>query len=169
MCGEKVISQNSRARTAGSPPRVRGKDGVLEENPRRKGITPACAGKSGYSGWCSRQTGDHPRVCGEKKDVAATILSKAGSPPRVRGKDTVCHALPSRERITPACAGKSHGGRDNICRDEDHPRVCGEKVPPSTSVNPALGSPPRVRGKAQERSGMADGDRITPACAGKSG
>ena len=149
--------------------RVRGK-GDFAKLPRQNGrITPACAGKRWSSGRKSAAKGDHPRVCGEKKDVAATILSKAGSPPRVRGKDTVCHALPSRERITPACAGKSHGGRDNICRDEDHPRVCGEKVPPSTSVNPALGSPPRVRGKAQERSGMADGDRITPACAGKSG
>ena len=34
-----------------------------------------------------------------------------------------------------------------MTRDEDHPRVCGEKLDASTLCAKRLGSPPRVRGK----------------------
>ena len=92
---------------AGSPPRVRGKreHGILGE--LRRGITPACAGKT----WATRRREhpdrDHPRVCGE--NTVSPILSAAarGSPPRVRGKlfPFNSHLLPPG--ITPACAGKT--------------------------------------------------------------
>ena len=66
MCGEKMLALKLSCWSGGSPPRVRGKArfAVLEE--RMKGITPACAGKSGYPviSWGSNK--DHPRVCGEK-------------------------------------------------------------------------------------------------------
>ena len=50
--------------------------------------------------------------------------------------------------ITPACAGKSVTGKGVDFDGKDHPRVCGEKVGQSGDVLEAVGSPPRVRGKA---------------------
>ena len=72
-------------------------------------------------------------------------------------------------RITPARAGKTtHIG---VFRHEtgDHPRACGEngvKRPYSVQLE---GSPPRVRGKRCKPFKSQKYDRITPACAGKTG
>ena len=53
-------------------------------------------------------------------------------------------------------------------REEDHPRVCGEKVLASIAAMSVAGSPPRVRGKVALHLTLSQGQRITPACAGKS-
>ena len=86
----------------------------------------------------------------------------------VRGKVIVDLVLTKGHGITPAYAGKS--SRNETCwhRPWDHPCVCGEKVPITCVPKYALGSPPRVRGKAEpERLRQLSGG-ITPACAGKS-
>ena len=90
------------------------------------------------------------------------------SPPRMRGKVHPAHHAEQGDGITPACAGKSHCGRTRPGRDEDHPRVCGEKASPMMKPAPPLGSPPRVRGKAKKRCRSCPLTRITPAYAGKS-
>ena len=51
---------------------------------------------------------------------------------------------------------------------EDHPRVCGEKMPAVGDLVKVEGSPPRVRGKVALLISWAFVFRITPACAGKS-
>ena len=113
---------------AGSPPRVRGKAILFASVYRAIGITPACAGKRNSGNLCLTITGDHPRVCGEKKSVNHAEIVAWGSPPRVRGKDDYMLLLRDAFRITPACAGKRRcTGRCNS-RFWDHPRVCGEKV-----------------------------------------
>ena len=70
--------------------------------------------------------------------------------------------------ITPACAGKSDGRQERDQPDEDHPRVCGEKLRPSHPSAQRPGSPPRVRGKEAGDERRDGGAGITPACAGKS-
>ena len=77
-------------------------------------------------------------------------------------------SLPNR-RITPACAGKRPCAPSWCLTVWDHPRVCGEKRPPTIWTRPAGGSPPRVRGKdpLPVRHRLQPG--ITPACAGKRG
>ena len=50
----------------------------------------------------------------------------------------------------------------------DHPRVCGEKEILHHTRIARSGSPPRVRGKDIAIRKVANYDRITPACAGKS-
>ncbi len=133
---------------AGSPPRVRGKAILFASVYRAIGITPACAGKRNSGNLCLTITGDHPRVCGEKKSVNHAEIVAWGSPPRVRGKDDYMLLLRDAFRITPACAGKRRcTGRCNS-RFWDHPRVCGEKVSTWLMVMVISGSPPRVRGKA---------------------
>ena len=85
----------------------------------------------------------------------------------MRGKGTQFLSNLRCVGITPACAGKSHCGRTRPGRDEDHPRVCGEKASPMMKPAPPLGSPPRVRGKAKKRCRSCPLTRITPAYAGK--
>ena len=70
-------------------------------------------------------------------------------------------------RITPAYAGKS--GKKNFPAGlrKDHPRVCGEKRLCGISPQRALGSPPRMRGKAHGAASTQPVPGITPAYAGK--
>ena len=86
-------------------------------------------------------------MCGEKAAGVYPSAPAMGSPPRVRGKDVVAHAVHAVQRITPACAGKSGL--------------------PVSVVPRYQGSPPRVRGKVGAGQPARDGRRITPACAGK--
>ena len=66
VCGEKCIVFTLNIPGAGSPPRMRGKDGAESVTVASSRITPAYAGKS-FSTLCqSVEPQDHPRVCGEK-------------------------------------------------------------------------------------------------------
>ena len=147
VCGEKSFTAVLLSFFRGSPPRVRGK---VPQNPAQHPlyrITPACAGKSHRSLLRDKRREDHPRVCGEKRRSSAHIFSRLGSPPRVRGKDRAVYLPHRADRITPACAGKSHLAWAASPLHEDHPRVCGEKSMAFWRRSQRIGSPPRVRGK----------------------
>ena len=88
VCGEKASDLKRPLAFLGSPPRVRGKACIADDEARAAGITPAYAGKSDQAGLQCGRVWDHPRVCGEKTGKEAAFLSKLGSPPRVRGKGT---------------------------------------------------------------------------------
>ena len=109
VCGEKCFSEEHPQIRLGSPPRVRGKDQKPPRSLLRHWITPACAGKRLCGAASAGNSMDHPRVCGEKGETATNVCNGLGSPPRVRGKDAAVVLLHSIDRITPACAGKSHG------------------------------------------------------------
>ena len=70
-------------------------------------ITPAYAGKSSACAVDEKPSGDHPRVCGEKKRLAACAQTAEGSPPRMRGKVLAALMPTNALGITPAYAGKS--------------------------------------------------------------
>ncbi len=107
-------------------------------------------------------------MCGEKGTLETAYDRAGGSPPHVRGKAPLPASVPSRERITPACAGKrSRTPRQRITR-WDHPRMCGEKRQDWPELKSRNGSPPHVRGKVKIWSEHTPTTRITPACAGKS-
>ena len=80
-----------------------------------------------------------------------------------------CPPQPLRFWITPACAGKRRS--DWIIRSIywDHPRMCGEKDKAKEMGATTKGSPPRMRGKVLREVVHHAAERITPACAGKSG
>ena len=147
VCGEKVCGRDHVSHCEGSPPRVRGKEKTSSCSLNVLGITPACAGKRGCDHQRQNRAEDHPRVCGEKKPASSTTAKRRGSPPRVRGKDTAQWILYEQVGITPACAGKSHCASERYFLDQDHPRVCGEKVALLLIRPDTRGSPPRVRGK----------------------
>ena len=147
---------------------MRGKEQVIRNCRVNGGITPAYAGKRIFCRFCAVVVQDHPRICGEKTSSRVTNLSHSGSPPHMRGK--AGHGVEGGQHlgITPAYAGKrnqpSRSGR--CCRD--HPRICGEKIVRKATIDPNLGSPPHMRGKADIAPVLPCGLGITPAYAGKS-
>ena len=127
VCGEKQKKSPTGLVTRGSPPHVRGKGADEQGVGGVAGITPAYAGKRVR---CSQQAlpcTDHPRMCGEKPKVMNLVLVRPGSPPHVRGKGGDGNDRGLHARITPACAGKRIAGRNLLCGQWDHPRMCGEK------------------------------------------
>ena len=135
---------------------------------RLVGITPAYAGKRAASAREAYFIWDHPRVCGEKSNECVKPEIPQGSPPRMRGKVANTWLGRTNMGITPACAGKSSTATRAARSTGDHPRVCGEKSKYRLQINWWLGSPPRVRGKAERPTGLLCAAGITPACAGKS-
>ena len=167
VCGENSKLASKPIKYLGSPPRVRGKQLKVYGTPEEQRITPACAGKTPHccGGW--RTGADHPRVCGENTQSSGTASHGVGSPPRVRGKPYEMLRLLARERITPACAGKTVAALFHASPKTDHPRVCGENALTGLAAEKARGSPPRVRGKPATSAARGRTLRITPACAGK--
>ena len=131
-------------------------------------ITPAYAGKSIQSKDLFTNNLDHPRLCGEKLCKRCSSASTKGSPPPMRGKVTSPLILLYRDRITPAYAGKSQRRTQPFWKRQDHPRLCGEKLPPYFHNLVMIGSPPPMRGKVINFSVFVIKLRITPAYAGKS-
>ena len=108
---------------------MRGKDISAALVMHSWGITPAYAGKS-HSVQCNgQQTEDHPRLCGEKFSGTLTPKTDSGSPPPMRGKDRTAFDLVLCVGITPAYAGKSSAFIRSSPVNQDHPRLCGEKLP----------------------------------------
>ena len=127
VCGEKRELPQTFRPQQGSPPRMRGKEYIIDGRQELTGITPAYAGKRDISGseWLSIR--DHPRVCGEKSLKNHLHAHRTGSPPRMRGKDLREQLSFARPGITPAYAGKRENCRRRFVHSRDHPRVCGEK------------------------------------------
>ena len=130
-------------------------------------ITPAYAGKSVFAWGGAHGARDHPRLCGEKRVLRGSTPQQLGSPPPMRGKVPSMLYHISYCRITPAYAGKRHSG--DACRPLllDHPRLCGEKAARQKISCMLSGSPPPMRGKANNASYERIVARITPAYAGK--
>ena len=146
---------------------MRGKEGRRPCVVGVPGITPAYAGKSVINGseWLSSR--DHPRICGEKTWGFVQAGLPVGSPPHMRGKETVLGSRVSTSGITPAYAGKSVNRYHDYFSSRDHPRICGEKDLSKNFILPELGSPPHMRGKGIKPCYQRVTVGITPAYAGK--
>ncbi len=148
LCGEKFSSMSEVDIISGSPPPMRGKVRMADATILTKGITPAYAGKSHVRRLQRVQSGDHPRLCGEKFRTNRFTCSNCG--------------------ITPAYAGKSTKNSCCSSMSEDHPRLCGEKSTDKHLYQKGSGSPPPMRGKDGDSVHSRLPFRITPAYAGKS-
>ena len=147
VCGEKCRPGDTTNSIKGSPPRMRGKVSERLMAARYARITPAYAGKRKIACVPSLHAKDHPRVCGEKLIALVASPAPRGSPPRMRGKETIRRRKTTCRRITPAYAGKSFQIFPAALPLGDHPRVCGEKCSDRWSFAHVAGSPPRMRGK----------------------
>ena len=111
-----------------------------------RGLTPACAGTT-----------------------AARLMRRSTrwAHPRVRGDDQLGHRRRRRQqRLTPACAGTTTEAPPTPRATPAHPRVRGDDGTLNRWGGPAVGSPPRARGRLRHSRGRVDDQRLTPACAG---
>ena len=146
---------------------MRGKQGSAGNKGAVHGITPAGAGKTYClfsSFWLCR---DHPRRCGENPVSEVLEPPFLGSPPQVRGKPKITRINNTRDRITPAGAGKTAITYGGIAVATDHPRRCGENRRKTSRERRRSGSPPQVRGKHTFHLRLSLQAGITPAGAGK--
>ena len=94
--------------------------------------------------------------------------SNSGSPPHMRGKVTRTDCVLTRDRITPAYAGKSSGSKIFRVLPWDHPRICGEKPSGQHGADFAAGITPAYAGKRNEISFRWNGRKDHPRICGKS-
>ena len=85
----------------------------------------------------------------------------------MRGKGRNIDFAVIDEGITPAYAGKRLETASLIVRNQDHPRLCGEKLSFPLPIVEVIGSPPPMRGKVVNICILRPCWRITPAYAGK--
>ena len=147
LCGEKMRRFWRRCILQGSPPPMRGKVETWITIIAISRITPAYAGKRSTCVHGIMADADHPRLCGEKKVYPKDSEIILGSPPPMRGKAFVYFTKNVVCRITPAYAGKSFFHEFYNFFNEDHPRLCGEKLNLFRPCYCSMGSPPPMRGK----------------------
>ena len=128
LCGEKIRLMYEGLAPIGSPPPMRGKANLVWCTQCENRITPAYAGKSKSRRWEDFVKRDHPRLCGEKFGGQVKCACSKGSPPPMRGKVSERNLLQRKQGITPAYAGKSLRLLSFSLPDQDHPRLCGEKL-----------------------------------------
>ena len=166
-CGENHLRETAARRAVGSPPRMRGKRTKTTRKRVSNRITPAHAGKTERRRIRAITISDHPRACGENKASLTMEDLSVGSPPRMRGKQLNISRSFLCIRITPAHAGKTSCSCISLPTKPDHPRACGENKVEGDVVIQEGGSPPRMRGKPDNRNTIDRLYRITPAHAGK--
>ena len=105
MCGEHFDLNGLSLVPKGSSPRVRGTYTIKAMLKTNCGIIPACAGNILTPLECERLQGDHPRVCGEHRNLRGKMSRREGSSPRVRGTCSVAIDVVRLIGIIPACAG----------------------------------------------------------------
>ena len=106
-CGENVYVFPCVRNKPGSPPRMRGKPLLPQNGHGLSRITPADAGKTKKRRNEIEKTKDHPRGCGENNMFWNRASQPLGSPPRMRGKQTLRLHMLCLMGITPADAGKT--------------------------------------------------------------
>ena len=130
-------------------------------------LVPTCAGKTAHSSTTKAISSAHPRVCGENVISSLKLTVWLGSSPRVRGKLWDLVAVFVNAGLIPACAGKTFPAMSRVRYIRAHPRVCGENTNDTISAALEGGSSPRVRGKHAPAETRSAGERLIPACAGK--
>ena len=133
MRGEDSFLALGWVEDCGSPPHARGRREDRAPRARRRGITPACAGKT--------------------KACHAFLVRVGGSPPHARGRHLEAWSLNHSERITPACAGKTSTSASETNSSPDHPRMRGEDKLGQEPCPRPRGSPPHARGRRPDRRG----------------
>ncbi len=106
--------------------------------------------------------GEDPPPCGSS-------VRGRGSPPHARGRRWSRPRTRRRPRITPACAGKTKTDGRTQHDASDHPRMRGEDGVHAELALLHNGSPPHARGRLPTGRAVRVAERITPACAGKTG
>ena len=105
-------------------------------------------------------------MCGEHLLASPLFALRPGSSPHVRGTPQSPVRTCASAGIIPACAGNTPAKRERLRLKGDHPRMCGEHLPPSFPWPCEQGSSPHVRGTPTSANSGRRRDGIIPACAG---
>ena len=135
----------------------------------KSGIIPAYAGNANRPAFRLRGVRDHPRVCGERRNLMSSSRKKQGSSPRMRGTHSCPELSAPPAGIIPAYAGNAHWLPLLSWLVRDHPRVCGERQTGQPCTNVYLGSSPRMRGTLAVCASWYRRHGIIPAYAGNAG
>ena len=166
-CGANTSTEGNADSTYGSSPRMRGKQTLRDGQAIGVRIIPAHAGQTLAYYKPLQRPSDHPRACGANSALRPSNILQSGSSPRMRGKRRCQLSQMARDRIIPAHAGQTCGGRRGPACSADHPRACGANIGVDVSDAFGCGSSPRMRGKLPcARSGRRL-RRIIPAHAGQ--
>ena len=166
-CGENAAPPDDLLSSAGSSPRVRGKQRRTGLDQLHQGLIPARAGKTRPGGGGGFGDGAHPRACGENAQVGGGDVVGVGSSPRVRGKPVWSAGGARRRGLIPARAGKTFLSSSIVYTPAAHPRACGENDVSEVMATDLEGSSPRVRGKRTGWRGPRRAPGLIPARAGK--
>ena len=147
VCGEDRELLKSIMLLVETPPRMRGRPGSRGTHASSYGNTPAYAGKTWQYKELHKQRWKHPRVCGEDRELLKSIMLLVETPPRMRGRPDVNYNFPSRQRNTPAYAGKTGSMANTSTKLWKHPRVCGEDLAAASAAVFVPETPPRMRGR----------------------
>ena len=129
-------------------------------------IIPADAGSTSTPAWPTLLRWDHPRGCGEHLVSARSLSWPQGSSPRMRGAQRVLDHTVAVRGIIPADAGSTSRHTDDVHRQEDHPRGCGEHMATVAPWPLNSGSSPRMRGAPVQQDRRIPQHGIIPADAG---
>ena len=146
-CGENSTGVEVRNSEGGSSPRMRGKQPTQAVQVNSSGLIPAHAGKTDGRTLTGLAVPAHPRACGENLVLPQLASRKAGSSPRMRGKQSHAVQVHLQKGLIPAHAGKTDLRRYRIDASAAHPRACGENIMFRTLPIREYGSSPRMRGK----------------------
>ena len=151
LCGEKFRIKMPSVLSDGSPPPMRGKVHSHAEGRHRIWDHPRLCGEKpgGDCFWfcCIRIT---PAYAGKRQMSRKVKIDQLGSPPPMRGKGFFCGGCLFEVGITPAYAGKRRTVHSKYGHNQDHPRLCGEKLTSCSVTGYRWGSPPPMRGKVPD-------------------
>ena len=125
-CGEHMVRTACARRGLGSPPHMRGTQRQSRCAPYMERITPAHAGNTEKTANNESSGKDHPRTCGEHFRRFPSLSCPVGSPPHMRGTQSVVNEKQGSLGITPAHAGNTRVAGEQYALRGDHPRTCGE-------------------------------------------
>ena len=125
-CGEHQPVAWSPYPAMGSSPRMRGARRHAARRHPGRWIIPADAGSTVPRSPCQSLSQDHPRGCGEHKEITCELVGLAGSSPRMRGARLRVVTSLVGSGIIPADAGSTLDRVLIITGIWDHPRRCGE-------------------------------------------
>ena len=147
VCGADASNLPEDQQESGSPPRVRSRPRMAQEQRCKRRITSACAEQTTSSNTALQPNRDHLRVCGADAAFGAGDTAHSGSPPRVRSRRPAEHHRICPQGITSACAEQTSGNTCSMTSTRDHLRVCGADVHTERNKPVQWGSPPRVRSR----------------------
>ena len=126
MRGENKFWQGKMKTLVGSSPHARGKQILCCGFAGDVRLIPACAGKTSNCLTRCATAAAHPRMRGENGRGMWFSGPTSGSSPHARGKLRAHVNKLDRERLIPACAGKTSGASLQAPRLGAHPRMRGE-------------------------------------------